>query len=268
MKTTLTPQQIASYRENGFVLHENFLSPDELNVWRDTIDQAVAARVPGRRLPQTEKEDLSLADEYYANVFIQSLNLWKSSDKVKDLILAPAIGKMCCELEGIDGIRVWHDQALIKRPWDNPTAWHLDNPYWSFFNRHSISIWIALDDVTLENGSLFFLPGTHKDLQGKQGGIGANMNVLFKANPQWANIKSVAVPMKAGSCSFHNGWTAHGATANMTPGWRRAMTCAFMPDGSTFNGQRNILPLELFESYKLGDKLDNDIQNPIIWKKP
>ena len=28
----------------------------------------------------------------------------------------------------------------------------------------------------------------------------------------------------------------------MTPGLRRAMTCAYMPDGCTFNGQTNVLP--------------------------
>ena len=39
--------------------------------------------------------------------------------------------------------------------------------------------------------------------------------------------------MRAGSCSFHNGLMMHGASANMTPGSRRAMTCGFMPDGST-----------------------------------
>jgi ectoine hydroxylase-related dioxygenase (phytanoyl-CoA dioxygenase family) len=33
---------------------------------------------------------------------------------------------------------------------------------------------------------------------------------------------------------------AHGAGANMTRGQRRAMTCAYMPDGSTFNGVQNI----------------------------
>ena len=67
----------------------------------------------------------------------------------------------------------------------------------------------------------------------------------------------MAVPaeMKAGSCSFHNGLIAHGAGANMTPGWRRAMTCGFMPDGCTFNGKQNILTDEQFASYQIGDVL-------------
>ena len=73
--------------------------------------------------------------------------------------------------------------------------------------------------------------------------------------------------MKAGSCSFHNGLIAHGAGANMTPGWRRAMTCGFMPDGCTFNGIQNILTDEQFASYEIGDVLDDDRQNPLIYHR-
>jgi len=55
------------------------------------------------------------------------------------------------------------------------------------------------------------------------------MDAVFDFYPQFIQAKSVAVPMKAGSCSFHNGLTIHGAGANMTNGFRRAMTCAYMP---------------------------------------
>lgn len=52
----------------------------------------------------------------------------------------------------------------------------------------------------------------------------------------------------------------------MTNRPRRAMTCAYMPDGSTFNGTQNVLPKAYFESLKIGDVLDDDVINPIIWK--
>ena len=51
----------------------------------------------------------------------------------------------------------------------------------------------------------------------------------------------------------------------MTRGRRIAMTCGYMPEGSTFNGQRNILPKEYFKSLKDGDVLENDEQNPIVY---
>jgi ectoine hydroxylase-related dioxygenase (phytanoyl-CoA dioxygenase family) len=72
--------------------------------------------------------------------------------------------------------------------------------------------------------------------------------------------------MKAGSCSFHNGLTIHGANANMTPGFRRAMTCAYMPSGSTFNGTQNILSDDSIATLSIGDVLQDEQQNPLLYK--
>ena len=53
----------------------------------------------------------------------------------------------------------------------------------------------------------------------------------------------------------------------MTNRPRRAMTCAYMPDGSTFNGQQNVLPAEYFRSLTVGDTLNDDRINPLIWHR-
>jgi ectoine hydroxylase-related dioxygenase (phytanoyl-CoA dioxygenase family) len=177
------------------------------------------------------------------------------------------LGKMATELAGSDGIRIWHDQALIKRPWANPTSWHLDTPFWSFSERNALSIWVALDDATYENGCLYFIPGSCHKTTFQNPGIGKNMDAIFDVYPQFLKAKSIAVPMKAGSCSFHNGLTVHGAGANMTSGFRRAMTCAYMPDGATFNGIKNILTDEQISRLKIGDLLNDEKQNPLIYHK-
>jgi phytanoyl-CoA hydroxylase len=53
----------------------------------------------------------------------------------------------------------------------------------------------------------------------------------------------------------------------MTPGFRRAMTCAYMPDGNIFNGEANILPDDYLQTIKVGDVLNNDEQNPLIYHR-
>jgi phytanoyl-CoA hydroxylase len=204
---------------------------------------------------------------YYNDVFVQRVNLWMDNEPIRNLILDPRIGRMAARLAGVDGVRIWHDQALVKQPWANPTGWHLDNPYWSFHSRNAITIWVALDDATLENGCLWFLPGTHKSATFDNVGIGPNIGDLFKVYPQWRTIKAAPAPMKAGSCSFHNALLAHGAGPNFTPGWRRAMTCAYMPDGSIFNGTQNILSKEQITRLQIGDLLDDDAQSPLVYHR-
>ncbi len=159
----------------------------------------------------------------------------------------------------------WNDQALIKMLWANPTSWHQDNTEWSFTSDHAISIWIALEDATPHNGCLYFVPGSHRK---RYQDVATNMPMseLFNQNPELAHVEPVPVLMRVGSCSFHNGLTVHGAGANMTPGTRWAMTCIFMPDGSTFNGQKNVLPQSYVDRLNVGDVMDDEDQVPLLYK--
>ena len=269
MKHVPSSEQIAFYRTNGFVVIEDFLTPQELDNWRSAVMRAVEERagkkMPGKDIVIGEDDGINEDGDYFGKVFDQLLNLWQTNRGVKELMLDERIGKMAAMLSGADGIRIWHDQALFKRPWANPTAWHLDTPFWSFFDRNAISIWVALDDATLQNGCLYFIPGSHKGTNFDKITIGRNMDGIFEIYPQFAKTAPVPAPMKAGSCSFHNGLTIHGAGANMTNAWRRAMTCAYMPDGNLFNGEPNILPEPYLSSLKTGDPLNNNDQNPLIY---
>lgn len=268
MKTELTQQQIDSYQEHGFVCLDGFLDADELETWRSVTEDAVHQRL-NARTGNWEKDLNNQADpdNFYAQVFTQCVRLADTHEGMNKLMMDERLGQVAGTLAGVDGIRIWHDQALIKPPYGNATAWHLDNPYWSFSSPNSISIWVALDDATLHNGCMWYLPGTHKSARYDNSGIGFNMRDLFKPYPEWAKLEAIPAPCKAGSAVFHNGLCAHGAGTNMTPRPRRAMTCAYMPDGSTFNGQKNILPKEYFDSLSIGDVLSNDEQNPLIWKR-
>ena len=269
MNTILTTDKINFFQENGFVIQENFLNDEELDEWREAVAEAVSERdglkMPGRMIKAEDDDGNNEDPEYFSNVFDQLINLWQTNDRIRKIMLDERIGKMAAMLAGVTGIRIWHDQALIKKPWANPTAWHLDTPFWSFSDRNALSIWVELDDATVENGCLYFIPGSHKKAGFQNPGITKNMSAVFKFYPEFANISPFCATMKAGTASFHNGLCIHGAGANMTPGFRRAMTCAYMPDGATFNGIQNILTEEKVSKLNIGDPLNDDEQNPLIY---
>jgi phytanoyl-CoA hydroxylase len=269
MHYELSEDQILDYRENGFIVIDDFLSPEELEDWRRTVMGAVKARggqkMPDKDIKTGEDDGINEDSGYFGKVFDQLINLWQTDEGVKKLMVDKRIGQMAAQLAGVDRMRIWHDQALFKRPWANPTAWHLDTPFWSFSDRKALSIWVALDNATFENGCLYFIPGSAKMTTFDNSSIGKNMDGIFEIYPGLAGAKSVPAPMKAGSCSFHNGLTIHGAGANMTSGIRRAMTCAFMPDGNVYNGQPNVLPEVYLRKLKVGDPLNDDAQNPLIF---
>lgn len=262
MKDQITREQINRYRTNGYLVIENFLDDRELALWRECTEKAVAERLGDSILVHTNQTD---PDSFYARVFTQCLRLADTHDGMRELIFDVRLGRIAGRLAGVTGIRIWHDQALIKPPHGNPTSWHLDDPYWSFDSRDAISMWVALDDATIENGCLWYLPGTHKTATYENVGIGENLADIFKVYPEWKTNEPVPAPCPAGSIVWHNGLVAHAAGPNMTLRHRRAMTCAFMPDGSTFNGKKNILPDDYYEALNIGDPLDNNEWNTLTW---
>jgi phytanoyl-CoA hydroxylase len=273
MRDHATPQQIQQYRDQGFVVIENLLTPAEVAELRAAVEVAVeemgdafmgggVKRAVERAVDPTPKAGPQ-ERTFYNRVFLQKVNLWKQSPTVKRFVAGPEIGGIASQLAGCD-LRVWHDQTLQKSPWANPTAWHMDNPYHSFHSPQEISVWIALDDATPQNGCMHYLPGAHKRVTYENSTIGPNFAEFFEVYPELQDIMPVAAPMRAGTCGFHSGLTPHCAGPNITPHWRRAMTCIYMPVGATFNGNANILSAERMAKLKVGDPLDDDTDHPLV----
>ncbi|CAN5779299.1 phytanoyl-CoA dioxygenase family protein [soil metagenome] len=257
MRHKLTSQEIASYRENGFLAVEDFLTAAELEHWREVVDAAVVDRHV-KLLPQTNSK----------TVFTQRMHLRRTSAGVQQLVEDGAVGQLVAELEGVDAVRIYFDQALVKEPYFAPTQYHLDMPWWAFDSRHACTIWVALDDSTLENGCLYFVPGSHLLGLTRAGDLGPGLGGVLAAHPD-AAVPPTPCPIPAGGCTFHNGRTIHGAGANMTPGRRRALTAAYMPDGVRFNGRRdaNVLGEGYLDELTEGDRLANDELNPVVYSR-
>jgi len=282
MHTQVTDDQVARYREDGFLVIDKLLDDHELDEWRAAFDEAVVERadlrVPHRRdrpelLAKLEPEQRA-GYEYYNRVFTQRLFLWKSSDRMRQLVFDVELARLGAELEGVDAVRIWQDQALVKEPWGHPTAFHIDGPIFAFDSSHCVSFWVALDDATPNNGCLAYLPGTHKEQSMRNAHIGSDLGGLFEANPAWAGVDPVFCPLPAGGAVAHNGFIAHGAGANMTHGRRRAMSIVYMADGTTLDrSDATSWPgawtwtREEQAAYQPGDRLDHDDQFPLVWSR-
>lgn len=261
MRTRITEQEVADYRRDGFLLMPEFLSREELEEWRTVTERGVQTR-----LERGDELSNEATDDYYKKVFKQVSGLIRVDERMAQLLLDPQLGDIAAQLTGVERMRLWNDQALFKPPWGNPTAWHLDAPYWSFDDRRALTIWIALDDATLENGCLWYLPGTHERARFDAFELGSNLGGIFDAYPEWREVESVPAVLPAGGAVWHNGLIAHGAGANMTAHGRRAMTCAYMPDGVTYNGKRDdfVFTEEQAAAMKVGEPLADDRLNPLV----
>jgi phytanoyl-CoA hydroxylase len=266
MFTRPTLAQIEAYRNDGYVVLEGFLSDEELEKFRSAVMDGIA--VLGTQLIAGNPE-LREPQGYDEQCVFQRVNLWKVNSTVKEYFLNHELGRMLCEFAVLDGIRIWHDQTFFKPPGGKPTAFHLDMPNWSFFSAHAIAVWIALDEATVENGCLCYLPGSHKvAIFDRNASLRDEADRLFHLCPELNRDAVRYAKVSAGSAIVHNAMVVHGAGPNQTPYWRRAMTCQYMPIGARFNGKRSVLTSQQLSQLSPGDPLSNNDEFPLVWHNP
>lgn len=259
----VSPQLISAYQRDGHVFLPGVIVPEELAVYRPAISETV------RRL-STETRPLAERDTY-AKAFLQIGNLWQQDETVRSFTLARRFGKVAADLMGVDGVRLYHDQALFKEPGGGLTPWHQDQGYWPLDTDKTITMWMPLVDVGAEPGTMTFASESHAlgylgDLP-----ISDKSEAEFRAfiDRRGYTLHTYGA-MKAGDATFHAGWTLHGAPGNPTPLMREVMTIIFFADGTRVaepqnpqqaNDLRGCLP-----GLKPGDMAASPL-NPVVYSR-
>lgn len=131
-----------------------------------------------------------------------------------------------------DGMALDYDQLLAKQPYkdDAVFAWHQDMAYWPDTpDRRTATFWLAVDDSTVENGCMRFVPAanrepalrTHAPVYGGRGTSHALGTDLLEGD------EVVLMPIRRGDCTVHNERVMHGSGGNRTAGRRRAYVVAY-----------------------------------------
>lgn len=186
-------------------------------------------------------------------MFRQIVQVWRSDPVLRELTLHAGLATVATQLAGIP-LRLWHDQLLIKKPHNQtPTEFHQDAPYWPHAgSRHQLSAWIALVDVPVERGCMTFIPGSHRrdDLRAIDL---TDCGDLFSEAPDLEYQPRVTVPLRAGDCTFHNGYLAHTANANDTDEFRYAMVTIYVDRDTIYSGAPHVCTDGL--GLEVGDRL-------------
>ncbi len=212
------------YEETGFVVVEKVLSGYALEYARKVIESAVLIRKADDEVVLKDKTP-------YQQSFLQCGFLCWDYPAVKDIVFGRRFAGIAKSLMNTTGARLWHDQALFKEGGGRHTDVHQDSSYWPVtYPDLTTTIWLALNDVPVEKGCLYFYPGSHK--------FHKEYVDIFKKphQPEFLkDIETVSTPLNAGDATFHSGLTYHGANANKTDGIREGMTVIYVSEDNRFD---------------------------------
>ena len=219
--STLTAEQIASFRRDGYLAIEAITSAEELVWMREVYDRLFAERA-GRE--EGNQFDLAGTDEEGVPAGLpQILSPSKYAPELKETHYwtnALAIGKQVLG----PAAKIDFDHAILKPAGHGaPTPWHQDEAYWDpGLEYQSLSMWMPLQEATRENGCMQFLPGSHRFEVVPHHPIGHDPRVHGLEVDEADTTEAVACPLPAGGATMHHCRTLHHASGNRSAGDRRA----------------------------------------------
>ena len=213
----LNDAQIAEYHDKGYVVPDFRLPEDQLEEIRGR-HTALLKRHPEFRDNASVLLSYDLSFLNYAR--------------------EPAILDMVEQLIGPD-ICLWNMSFFAKPALNGKkTPWHQDGQYWPIRPLASCSVWIAIDDVGVENGCMRVIPGSHRNEGLLRHHLNTSDDLTLNQEldeDQFDEEDAVDIVLKPGQMSFHDINLVHGSRHNRSRNRRAGFVLRYMPTTSHFD---------------------------------
>jgi non-haem Fe2+, alpha-ketoglutarate-dependent halogenase len=210
---TLTREQVAGFNRDGYIKPVRVFDAAEAAEIRRYFDDLLARTLAAGG----NSYSISTAHLRYGRVY--------------DLLRHPRIVALVRDLLGEDAIG-WGSHFFCKMPGDGKrVSWHQDASYWPLTPSKAVTVWLAIDDATVENACMRYIPGTH--LLGHLTytlSEDDDTNVLNQTVEGAERLgEPVDVELEAGEISLHSDLLLHGSEANRSERRRCGLTLRYCP---------------------------------------
>ena len=238
----LSPEQVAFYREKGFLRIPQMFSREETDELSDHLDWLIdtwAIKDAGWSGPwrkqymdaATEKKSqlIALHDlQYYSDAWSRAVTKAKLAGAMADLL---------------DGgpVEFHHSTLHVKPPeTGHPFPMHQDWAFYKHADDRYVDVLVHLDDTRHENGEIRFVAGSHKSgalehITKDDEGKGCSPHLPFE---KYRLEDTVPVPARRGDVVVFNIFTIHGSYVNTTDRARRLVRVGYKhPENVQLEGQ-------------------------------
>jgi len=141
MQYPLSNQQRADFSSDGAVVLPALITDHQLESCRVAVDQA-----------------MNRSDNYF-----RRLRAWEDDPQLKSLCCHSHLPAVVAGLLETTQVNLFYDQVFTKEPGSaTPTPWHNDQPYWPVRGSAVMTLWLALDKISVDSGPLEFIAGSHR----------------------------------------------------------------------------------------------------------
>jgi len=225
----LTSPQNDQFHRDGYIVIDSFLSKEEVVRVKKDIDRVCRQNADmtsdrsGFNLEKANDDSLdSKAPIKQAGLLRKIQGAVFEVPAVKDVFTSP---KMLDCMEDIMGGNIYyHSSKIMFKPAHGgaPKPWHQDAAYWKDYASNQVTVWIAIDDATEENGCVWGIPGSHK--------LGLIPHVQKELQVEESRIdlsRAAPVPVMAGGLLIFHSLVLHMSKKNTSDKPRWAIICDY-----------------------------------------
>lgn len=220
MHSRVTDQMRRQYQDEGYFILERALSAEQLELLRSGAQHAVDQL--DARMDAEGVDQISIASRG-KRYFAQSMS--SELPELRRVLFSDLMAEICRATLGPDAYLFWEQYVIKAGDPDTTFAWHQDSGYVHENHQRYLTLWIALDDVTEENGSVYLLPYSRSGIRSYIKHIRderVNDQVCyFGADP------GIPIIVPAGSIAVFSSFVIHRSGANRTDRMRRVFTTSY-----------------------------------------
>jgi ectoine hydroxylase-related dioxygenase (phytanoyl-CoA dioxygenase family) len=223
----LNAEQVTFFQENGYLRIQQIATPEEVRELRARIEDLFERRVGEKEGAQ---EDFLAGEKNgikrTAPQIMNPVNYVPELHRTRCFKNAQAIARQVLG----QNARCICDLAIVKQAYTGTqTPWHQDEAFRDpALEYHEMNVWVALQDANVENGCLWYLPGSHQNevLQHRPPNNDPTSQALECIGPfDLENVVTCELP--AGGCTIHHSRTLHSAGPNVSAASRLAYVMVF-----------------------------------------
>jgi len=141
-------------------------------------------------------------------------------------------------------IALFASHYICKPPYSGrPVLWHQDGAYWPLEPMEVVTLWLAIDDSTPENGGLRVIPGSHReDLHELRARDELDSVLGSESATEVDESRAVSLTLAAGDVEVHHPRIMHGSTANSSPNQRCGLTIRYIPTSTRITAREQPYP--------------------------
>ena len=210
----LSAAQKAFYAENGYLLVEDVVTGAQLKKLQNITDGLIDE---SRKVSESnERFDLDKGHSAAAPRLTRIKLPHKQDPYFWEILTQSKVTKVLTDLLGDDTTLITAKLNTKAPGGGQAVEWHQDWAFYPHTNDDLLAFGLMLEDVTLDNGPLMVVPGTHRGPLLSHQSNGVFCGAIDPDDPLFEKDKAVTLTGKAGLMTVHHVRTLHGSAPNMS----------------------------------------------------